>query len=252
MIKATLPSFLRHKAASGLVRLGSKNDGGYIVARNDIKETDILISLGVSFNWSFESEFVKRNKCPVLAYDASVNERAFFNRLLEAIKTIYTPRFFAVTLYKFIWYYVFFSGPRRHIRKFVGLGQPSDQFVTMDEVFHETKSTRIFLKIDIEGHEYDALDSIVANQDRLTGLTIEFHDCDVHIARIEQFVSALHLQILHIHANNYTPPKTSGGLPLTLEVTFSKYAEFTDEPCRYPHDLDRPCNPLADEILISF
>ena len=40
-----------------LIRLGKNNDGGYLVSEKDIKHTKNLISLGVSFDISFEKDF---------------------------------------------------------------------------------------------------------------------------------------------------------------------------------------------------
>ena len=56
-----------------LIRLGKNNDGGYLVSEEDIKHTKNLISLGVSFDISFEKDFKKYNKyLKILCYDGSV------------------------------------------------------------------------------------------------------------------------------------------------------------------------------------
>ena len=37
-----------------LIRLGNNNDGGYVVEENSIKNSEILLSFGLSDDWSFE------------------------------------------------------------------------------------------------------------------------------------------------------------------------------------------------------
>ncbi len=57
-----LPSWLNPLKFEDLVRLGNTNDGGYVVRKQDINDAGNLISLGISFDWSFEKEFKKQNK----------------------------------------------------------------------------------------------------------------------------------------------------------------------------------------------
>ena len=45
-----------------LIRLGNNNDGGYVVEENSIKNSEILLSFGLSDDWSFESDFSKLGK----------------------------------------------------------------------------------------------------------------------------------------------------------------------------------------------
>ena len=52
-----LPSFLNPIKFDDLIRIGKQNDGGYIVRRQDVVDAENLISLGVSFDWTFEKEF---------------------------------------------------------------------------------------------------------------------------------------------------------------------------------------------------
>ena len=52
--KIKIFQFFQPYKVSDLIRLGSRNDGGYLVSEIDIKNTDSLISLGTSFDWQFE------------------------------------------------------------------------------------------------------------------------------------------------------------------------------------------------------
>lgn len=65
-------------------------------------------------------------------------------------------------------------------------------FISMLSVFESAKAqnrSALFLKIDIEGFEYRILDEIIQYSDILTGVVIEFHDCDLHMHRILKFIS---------------------------------------------------------------
>ncbi|MCL1128082.1 hypothetical protein [Shewanella surugensis] len=76
----------------------------------------------------------------------------------------------------------FFTGNRKHIEKFVGVNAGGIH-CSMEEVFETVNYSNIFLKIDIECSEYRILDTLIKNQDKITGMVIEFHHCDVSYSR---------------------------------------------------------------------
>lgn len=243
-MKANLPSFFLFQQAIDLVRIGRDYDGGYLISQSDIEKTDFLIGLGINDDWSFESDFVKINNVDVKAYDGSVNFKFWIKKVI--IETIKNP-FSFYALKKLISYNRFFNGHRKHIKKFVGLNSDSDLHCTLNSIFKETKKDNIFLKIDVEGAEYRFLNEIIINENRLSGLAIEFHDCDMHLKEIECFIKDFGLNLVHIHANNCGPIRLEDFLPLVLELTFSKYAD-TSNSINLPHKLDNPNNKNAAEI----
>ena len=60
--KINLPSFLKYKSARNLTRLGRGNDGGYLIPKEDIERSEILISFGINDDWSFEKDFYSQKK----------------------------------------------------------------------------------------------------------------------------------------------------------------------------------------------
>ena len=56
-IQSTLPKFLHPKTINTLERIGGKNDGGYVIDGKNILNSDALIGLGMSDDWSFEENF---------------------------------------------------------------------------------------------------------------------------------------------------------------------------------------------------
>tara|TARA_Y100001954_G_scaffold212397_1_gene240123 strand:+ start:203 stop:571 length:369 start_codon:yes stop_codon:yes gene_type:complete len=121
----------------------------------------------------------------------------------------------------------------------------------MQKVFEEWDSKKLFLKMDIEGSEYRCLEAIIQNQEKICGLAIEFHDVDLHLDKINYFIKKFNLTLIHVHANN-SSPVTSFGIPLVLELTFSRNCVSSPIETSLPHKLDAPNDPRKPEILLSF
>ena len=250
-MKASLPSFFSFKTADDLVRLGRNCDGGYLVSQSDITNSDLLIGMGINDDWSFEEHFFSRNEVDVYAYDASINESLFLKRFLKWLIRIDKPYIARNYLKTLLSYRRFFHKKKvNHIEKFVGVNCSDEIFCTFLDAINKTKHGNIFLKIDIDGSEYRFLNDLCANVDRISGLVIEIHDCDLHLKRIENFIRDFGLKLVHIHANNHAPINLDSGLPLALELTFSRYAK-TLNSTNLPHEFDRPNTDTAAEIEIS-
>ena len=246
-MNAKLPSFLNFQSATDLVRLGRDFDGGYLASQSDILNSDVLISLGINDDWSFEEDFIAIKDTEVFAYDASMSEKHFFKYFKRSLRNLN----FKFSLHWFkTWknYKKFFSQKKvHHIKKFVGLNSSNEVYCTVSSIFNDIKQKNIFLKCDIEGWEYRFLDTLVKNQDRITGLVIEFHDFDIHIEKIRDFVKNFDLKIAHVHANNSVPIRLGDDLPLVMELTFSKYCKRSNS-ADLPHRLDMPTNKNTPEV----
>ena len=249
-MNAFIPSFFKHKRPSDLVRIGRTHDGGYTISEKDIIETGHLISLGMDDDWSFESGFKLINEVPISIYDRSISKRFFLKRMIRSILRVEKQFILLKSIKTYLSYISFFQNEVKHIEKNVGLDLAGS--ITMDNVFKETDSNKIFLKIDIEGGEYRLLDSIIENQDRLTGMVMEFHDCDLHLGLIENFLSKFSLSLVNIHANNNSQINNITGLPVLLELSFSSQAIEPNEFCSYPNPLDQTNIPFKDEIILNF
>ena len=248
---ALLPSFFRFNTALDLVRIGRDFDGGYLISKNDIEKSNTLVSLGINDDWSFEKHFLKIKQVPIYAYDASVGLKVFLKNLAVSLPRVDRPERIMHWLRTLIDYRRFFSQPGvKHISKFVGLDSDSPLYETMQRVLEAVPSDDIYLKVDIEGSEYRIIETIIAHQHRFSGIAIEFHDCDIHLDSIKSFINAINLKIVHIHANNYGAIRRSDGMPLVLEVTFSRYAHCANST-QLPHPLDMPNNDSCPEIELK-
>ncbi|MAW14180.1 MAG: hypothetical protein CML57_08215 [Rhodobacteraceae bacterium] len=107
------------------------------------------------------------------------------------------------------------------------------------------------LKIDIEGWEYRILEDILATDKKLTGLLVEFHDVDLHIDKIVNFIGSFNLDLLHVHVNNNAPISPLG-IPMVVEMTFGKAADGDVLAHQFPHALDQPCNAKKPDPVLVF
>ena len=250
-MKTLLPSFFKFKTGNDLIRIGSDNDGGYLISEKDVDNSEILISLGISEDWSFEEDFLKMKNIELLAFDGTISEKKFLLFIKSRLRQIYRINNFLSAVKLYLSYKKFFEGKRKHFEKNVSSGVKNNpNFITMKEIFQLTPLNNIFLKIDIEGWEYRILEDILDNQERLSCLVIEFHDCDLHLDRIKNFIKTFSLNLIHIHANNYSEISTKDNLPLVMELTFSKNSECLDSSV-LPHPLDQPNNKNADDIFLT-
>ena len=251
-MKARLPNFFSYKTAKDLVRVGKINDGGYLVSKLDIEKSDILISLGISDDWSFEEDFQKIKDVTIFAYDGSINKKIFlkkifyfifrlkFKRGINAVKTFYS-------------FYSFFKKKNNNfINKFVGLDgvNKSRGHLSLLNILNKNHEKNLFLKIDIEGSEYRILSTLLSMQKNISGLVLEVHDSDLHLEIINNFIKNLNLKLVHIHANNFCGIRTDNNIPTVLELTFSRYSELLDHAI-LPHDLDMPNDKEVNDIELT-
>ena len=59
-LKMPLDKIFKPFANYELIRLGRSNDGGYLIGKNSINNSEYLISMGLDLDWSFEEDFKKK------------------------------------------------------------------------------------------------------------------------------------------------------------------------------------------------
>ena len=162
-----------------LVRVGSIDDGGYVVPLLDIKNSQILISMGISDNWDFEKDFSKISNAKILAYDNTIDSEYWKNRfkkdLIKFLKLkIFKPKKI-FNMFKFIDFIFFFkkSNMNKFFLKKIGNQKNCINIhqIFLDEIDHNQK---VFMKIDIEGSEYEILDQIIALKQKYKVLLLNF------------------------------------------------------------------------------
>jgi len=165
-----------HLTGYELCRFGSKNDGGYVVV-NDFSESDTLVSLGIGDNVDFERAISKRLG-RILAFDHTVDL------------------------------------PNKEIANltFTKIGvkaEVAQNFITLNSIItNNTISGDLILKIDIEGWEWEVLDSLSSLElSRFKQIVGEFHGFHEirNFDRIERVISKLaeNFLVTNSHANNW-------------------------------------------------
>jgi len=69
-----------------LIRLGRSNDGGYLVGKNSIKNSEHLISMGLDLDWSFEEDFKKKkDKINIICFDNNLDKKFILKKIVIQI-----------------------------------------------------------------------------------------------------------------------------------------------------------------------
>tara|TARA_B100000953_G_scaffold105086_1_gene86090 strand:- start:111 stop:911 length:801 start_codon:yes stop_codon:yes gene_type:complete len=251
--QSVLPKFLQPKKINTLKRIGGNNDGGYVIDKKNISNSDVLIGLGMSDNWSFEESFNSINSVPTYIYDETVSLKKFLKKCTKYIIRINKPKIFLHWLKTSYNYIKFFQGNKFHCKTLVGIDLPPD-YISLSTILEKLKIEKfshVYLKIDIEGWEYRLLQDLILNSEIIEGLVIEFHDIDLHLDKIEEFIKKFPLSLVHTHCNNYSP-LNNNNMPLGIECTFSCEPASNLLATNLPNIFDMPNNPLVEEYTLSF
>ena len=242
-----LPSLFKPNKKYSLVRVGRDFDGGYLVGKDTILNSDTLVSFGINDDWSFERDFKNINsETKVICYDDKPILKYLFKKLI--IDTIFlfshlkVNRIFVLT--KKIIYFLKDKKKLKFIKKKIAYGD-------LKEIVKDIESNFIFLKIDIEGFEYRILEDILLYQKKFTGIIIEFHDIDYHKDLIKNFINKLNLSLVHIHPNNNSLIDSNND-PTCVEITFEKKPIEREEELNFPNELDMRNNPKKKDVLLNF
>lgn len=238
----SLPLCLKPKAKYTLLRVGPNQDGGYLVGKKSLVNSTHLISLGIFDDWEFEKEFLKKNHTiKINCYDDVLSVNWLFKNIFKYLINLK----FNLTVKKIKIFIDYFF-----VKKKINFNKK--KIISKDLLEISKGKKDIFLKIDIEGSEYRILNDILDIEKNLVGMIIEFHDVDLHLDRIENFVKNLKfLKLIHIHPNNYGKLDSEND-PTLIEVTFEKNPDLISEEIYLPNNLDYKNRPNSNDIELKF
>jgi hypothetical protein len=275
------PTLLRlhPRSVPDLLRVGRERDGGYVLPARVLQITDVLVGLGIETDWSFEADFLRRSNVRTLvAVDGSVSATIFARRfVLDGARSVYcllrgrpgasldwlrSARHYAAVYTAFVG---FFYRPGRQFLSKMLTSVRSSTSVTWSDLRSRWSSAaqqpRLFIKMDIEGSEFDVLADVLAAKDQVVGFALEIHDLDRRWADFVPILDQLeeHFCIVHVHGNNHAPLIADSGVPSVIELTMLHRSLMTSEeqatPSRdeYPlRTLDRPCHPFEADYALRF
>ena len=201
-------------AAYQKIRIGSEGDGGYVML-DDFTDIRLAVSGGIGGNDDWERAMSSRTK--VIAHDPFDD---------EIVDRTYEFR--------------------------------NERLVSLNALLKDLPDYSVIGKIDIEGDEFD----LFKNTD--PALLRKFRQlvCEIHLQRVildqTQLESFAKLNAvfntIHIHGNNTAEVFVLNGIkvPKVFEITLANkdcyvYSDFVG---KLPGELDRPCDPNREEIIL--
>lgn len=277
-------SFLTPFKTKNLIRIGSKNDGGYIVTTDVINNIEGVLSFGIYYNWDFEKDLIEHCKIekmiladpytPIASVKHLIKSK---NRLVGnpnlidksdtkkpriAKKLYYILKKTKLYLTKYFQFNLFLFLNKKNV-KFEPLGlesYESNEMRTLDYFISKLAiPNNLLFKLDIEGSEYN-IDFSNKIFKRVSCLLIEFHEIEKNHNGLKDIIDELqkhNLYIFHIHLNNSSKLIEGRSFSQTIEVSFQQRHYFGDllekVSCKYPiFKIDSPCDPMMVDFELDF
>lgn len=275
------PSLIAPSSCLELIRLGRNKDGGYVLPSICLSASKYLLSAGIYTDWSFEDHFIASSQLVAyLLVDPTTSVKSLFSLTSDMIQSPqYSVRSKLLQSAHFL--YNLFRVPimRARYRNFfvesylspfdsvdigdacqtISIPQCLDMLgVDCTSNIHEPS---VFLKLDIEGSEYDIIDDIVLYSRFFSGIALEVHDLDVRshdFSALMKSLLAAGFIVAHCHPNNAGGVILGTNLPRLLEITLiNRQLVCADSiypkspPFTYQLGLDFPCDPRLPELEVS-
>jgi hypothetical protein len=214
-------------------RVGSPGDGGY-VQLDDLEGVTHAFSFGVCDDDAWDLEMAQAG-VPVEQFDHSVESAPSTHPLLHFHRKMIAAH----------------PGPDR------------ESLAALVAEFSKSEKPDLFLKMDIEGSEWDVLDATPeALLAKHAQIVCEFHDLSQLLSphfyfRAKRVFEKLHrlFAVTHVHANNCVPFNLLANIPLpeVLEISFANRARYRFEPSDevFPTPLDAPCSPQRPDYILG-
>lgn len=244
-----LPLIFKPTQNFPLIRVGSPRDGGYLIDERLISCD--LVSLGISGDWEFERQWKNNNqRVNIETYDGSISFIKFAVTAILSLCRLHKPTLIQRNILTTIEYVTFLTSQTKLRRLFVGK-RDQKNWISYEQLVNNTDCRApFFLKIDIEGHEYEILAEILEQQHLLSGIAIEFHRPLTNLKTIEEFITTLDLSLCNIHPNNCLPKLDSCAEP-SIEMTFSRYEGIAGDP-QIPNTFETDNDETCQTIRIQF
>lgn len=228
--------FRNNKKVVQLIRVGSKNDGGYLVP-DDLDGIKYCFSPGTSSMVEFEKSLAERYRIHSFMMDGSIErspiEGEYFHFTSKYLTSRNTPNSSTLTTW-------------------------------VDQCVGEYDDD-LMLQMDIEGGELDVLfETPVETLRRFRVMIIEFHDMVtiferrslMTLIKIFEKINEL-FYVVHMHPNNAVEFYSSKGVavPNSFELTYLRkdrvgFSDFKNEKFDLPNILDAPNIPHKKDVVM--
>ena len=252
-----LPKQFKPNHLYELIRLGRNNDGGYVAGKNSVINSSALISFGINDDCSFEKDFKNLRNINVFCFDYDAGASFWFKKFRRALRKslkgeIKLLKDFFINIFN---YSFFFNRSGSFFLKKRIVGK-KDNYLLSGEINinkiikNNNFKKKLFLKVDIEGSEYEILEDIISFSSYINGLVIEFHDVDLNLNKIINFINSIDLELIHIHPNNAINYRNN--IPPCLEFSFERNPIIVSNDVHFPHNLDQKNDKRNDDLKLNF
>jgi hypothetical protein len=224
-------------------RFGKHFDGGYIIPEIALESAEVLIGYGILNDNSFEDHFSRTYDRESIGFDCTVKDETVL---------ISNPKFKLVKE-------CIINSKRKNINpNFQNVSHFQEQIQK-----HGIEDKKLFIKMDIEGGEYDVMEDILQYASQITGIVLEVHIYhEPELIRSLEMLSSLRekFHLVHIHNNNCTSGKIenshlTGEMSSVLEITMihkSLVREcHTPDKISFPTPLDEPNCPYNSDFKLT-
>ena len=247
-----LPKILEPKQDFPLVRLGSSRDGGYLIDKRLLGND--LLTFGISGDWKFEKDWkhFSESSCRIVTFDGSIGAVKFLVDAVTSSFRLHKPDLVMRNWYVLFDYFRFLKTQTSFHQKFVTRNTVDGANETFPNALQNYNlSQPVFLKMDIEGNEYELLDAIIDHRASLIGIAIEFHNPLANIEAVKDFVSGIDMNITNVHVNNCLPTDDSNVVEPSIEISLSTQTG-TEPYLGHPHPLERENDATCEPIALNF
>lgn len=217
------------------VRIGKHHDGGYVML-DDFKDISCAYSIGINDDVSWDTDIKNRVGCDIFMYDHTISS-------------------IPCTDTHFKWRRCGICGSDT---------KDKTNLLTLDEMIVNDgipENHRMILKMDVEGAEWQAIDSVRSDTlERFDQIVMELHGLlDFNqmniIMRVFEKLNLTH-QLVHIHGSNgsFYIPYSDVNIPNVIEVCYvrRKGREFCHSERFFPTKLDENNNGILPDVMIGF
>lgn len=230
-------------SGSNKIRIGTENDGGYVVTPEAFLNSEIMMSYGIDRDITFEMQTIENYKLKVYAFDGGVKAEDFethpnlsiFEECIGNDEFLYSQQ------------------------------ESSNKVRSYEQQLKAVNASnkKVFLKMDIEGAEYEAIESIKDELlKNIQGIVIELHGIKFikNHKKILKLIKKLnqYFIIYHVHGNNFArnlrffPNKT---LPHAIELSLINKDLVDSHSVSkevYPTKLDMPNHDIRPELKFRY
>jgi hypothetical protein len=210
---------LRPYLFKDLVRLGGFQDGGYVVPEAYLHGISVFINFGVGENFDFEFHLnSKYQPKRIYSFDHLISLRYFLFFALKGLVKLFLMKMqfsqcfdrFSI-LVKYFYFYLLKSRVKLFKIKI-------NQFNVEDIL--QGCPLNSGLKVDIEGDEYQLLNTIIDFRSKFNFIIIEFHSVELNKTSIIEFNKKIgdRFVVAHLSLNNRI--SDIDVVPQTMEVTY--------------------------------